>query len=147
MGLDLIIGGLSAITGIIGGIAQANAAGQAAAAQAEANAIEGAQTENNAVESRRQRIRENRIRRAQMLAAAENTGTTGSSGQIGAVSALNANLGGLVSNAAGNTQANKAISSNLQRAANFQTQSNTIGAWTNTIQGGLNSFSTIFDQS
>ncbi len=147
MGLEVILGGLSAITGIIGGIAQANAAGQAAAAQAEANAIEGAQTENNAVESRRQRIRENRIRRAQMLAAAENTGTTGSSGQIGAVSALNTNLGGLVANAAGNTQANKSISSNLQRAANFQTQSNTIGAWTNTIQQGFSGFSTIFDQN
>lgn len=147
MGLEVILGGLSAITGIIGGIAQANAAGQAAAAQQEAQAIESAQVENNAYENRRQRIREARIRRAQMLAAAENSGTSASSGAIGAAGAIGTNLAGLSGNALGNTKANQGITSNLQRAQNFQSQSNTIGAWTNTIQGGLNSFSTIFDQS
>ena len=146
MGIELIIGGLSAITGIIGGIAQASAASSAAKAQKEANAIESAQTQVQHGQSRRERIREARIRRAQMLAAAENSGVGSSSGVLGGTGALQTNLGGLLGNSRGERRAATGINNNLQRAADFTAKGNTIGAWTNTIQQGFGGFQSIFDQ-
>jgi len=146
MGIQLILGGLSAIVGVIGGIAQASATASAAAAEKEAREISGAQQETVALESRRQKVREARIRRAQIIAASENTGTTGSSGQVGAVGALSSNLAGLVSSSLGESKANRAINSNLQRAADFTSAGNAFGAWTNTIQAGIGGFQTIFDR-
>lgn len=146
MGIELVVAGLSAITGIVGGIAQANAASAAASAQKEANAIEGAQNQVTSLNSRRQRVREERIRRSQIIAASENQGTTGSSGQIGAVSSLNTNLAGLIGTSLGESRSNAGINKNMQAAADFTSMANTIGAWTNTIQEGLSGFQSIFDE-
>ncbi len=145
MGIETIIAGLSAVVGVIGGIAQANATSSAAAAQKEANAIEGAQNAVASTNSRRERVREQRIRRAQILAASENQGVTGSSGQIGAVGALSTNLATMVSTSLGESKANAGINKNLQAAADFTSQANMIGAWTDTIQTGLGGFKSIFD--
>lgn len=146
MGIEIVIAGLTAITGVIGGVMQANATAQAANAQKEVNAIQGAQQQTAGAESRRQRIREERIRRAQILAASENSGTTGSSGQVGAVGALSTNLAGLVGSSLGESRANTAVNKYGQQAADFTAQANAIGAWTNTIQQGLGGFQTIFDK-
>ena len=147
MGIETVIAGLSALVGVVGGIAQANAASAAAAAQREANEIQSAQQQTAGAQSRRERIREERIRRAQILAASENQGTGGSSGQIGAVGALSSNLSGLISSSLGESKANAAVNRNLQSAANSTAQGNTIGAWTNVFQTGLSSFGkTVFDQ-
>lgn len=145
MGLELIIGGISALVGVVGAVAQANAASAAAGAQKEASAIQGAQNQVQGTQSRRQRIREGRIRRAQIIAASENQGTSASSGQLGAVGALETNLSGLIGTSLGESKANDGINRNTQRAADFTSQSNTIGAWTNVIQSGLGGFSSIFD--
>ena len=146
MGIELVLAGLSAVVGVIGGIAQANATASAANAQREVNNIQGAQQETAAAESRRQRIREQRIRRAQIIAASENAGTNSSSGQIGAVGALSTNLAGLVGSSLGESKANAAVNKYGQKAADYTAQANTIGAWTNTIQQGLGGFQTIFDK-
>lgn len=146
MGLELIIGGLSALVSVIGGIAQANAASAAAGEEREARNIQTAQQKTAGVESRRQRIREERIRRAQIIAASENQGTTGSSGQVGAVGALSTNLSGLIGSSLGETKANQAVSRRVQNAADFTSQANAIGAWTNTIQQGLGGFQSIFQK-
>lgn len=146
MGIELVLGGLSAIVGVIGGIMQANATSAAAGAQKEANNIQSAQQKTVAVESRRQRIREQRIRRAQIIAASENTGTSASSGQVGAVGALSTNLAGLIGNSLGESKANAGINKNTQAAADFTSSANAIGAWTNTIQQGIGGFSSIFDK-
>jgi len=146
MGLELIIGAVSAITGIVGGVTQAGAAKRAANAQKEANNIQAAQTQVQSTESRRQKIREQRIRRAQIIAASENAGTTASSGQVGAVGALSTNLAGLVGSSLGESRANAGINKFNQKSADATAQSNMIGAWTNTIQSGLSGFQTIFDQ-
>lgn len=145
MGLELILGGLSALVGVIGGIAQASATRDAANAQREANNIQGAQQENASVESRRQRIREQRVRRAQIIAASENQGTTASSGQVGAVGALSTNLAGLVGNSLGESRANAGVNRQSQRAADSTADANMIGAWTSTIQQGIGGFQSIFD--
>jgi len=146
MGLELILGGLSAIVGVIGGIAQASATASAANAQREANNIAGAQQETAATNSRRERIREQRIRRAQIIAASENTGTSSSSGQIGAIGALSTNLAGLVGNSLGESRANAGVNRQNQRAADYTASANMIGAWTNTLQQGIGGFQSIFDQ-
>lgn len=146
MGIELIIGGLSALVSVIGGIAQANAAGAAAAQEREARAIQGAQQQTAGAESRRQRIREERIRRAMILASSENQGTGGSSGQVGAVGALSTNLQGLIGSSLGESKANQGVNNRLQSAADFTSQANTIGAWTNTIQAGLGGFQSIFNK-
>lgn len=145
MGIELIVAGLSAVVGVIGGIMQADAANSAANAQKEANAIQGAQQQVAGQESRRQKVREERIRRAQIIAASENTGTTGSSGQIGAVGALSTNLNGLIGSSLGESKANAAVNRNTQRAADFTAQGNQIGAWTNVLQQGLSGFQSVFD--
>lgn len=145
MGIETVIAGISAVVGVIGGIAAADASSRAAAAQREANAIESAQQEVRGRDSRRQRIREARIRRAQIIAASENQGTGQSSGQVGAVGALTSNLGGLVGTSLGESAAARGVNNNMQRAADFTSQANTITAWTNTIQTGLGGFKSIFD--
>jgi hypothetical protein len=145
MGIEVIIAGLTAAVSVIGGIAQSSAASSAAAAQREANAIEGAQNQVASTNSRRERVREQRIRRAQIIAASENQGVTGSSGQVGAVGALSTNLAGLVSTSLGESRANAGINRNMQAAADFTAQGNMIGAWTDTINAGLGGFKSIFD--
>ena len=144
MGIELIIGGLSALVSVIGGIAQANAVSAAAAQEKEARNVQTAQQKTAGIESRRQRIREERIRRAQILAVSENQGTASSSGAVGAVGALSTNLAGLVGSSLGESKANEAVSSRLQSAADFTSQANSIGAWTNTINAGLGGFQSIF---
>jgi len=146
MGLELVLGGLSAIVGVFGAIGQANAAAQAAAAQREANAIQGAQQKTAGVESRRQKVREARVRRAQIIAASENAGTTSSSGQVGAVGALSTNLAGLVGSSLGETKANEGVNKFTQASADATASGNAIGAWTNVIQAGIGGFSSIFDK-
>lgn len=146
MGIETVIAGLSAIVGIIGGIASANAASAAAASEKEAKNVQAAQQQTASSESRRARIREERIRRAMILAQSENQGTAGSSGQVGAVGALSTNLAGLIGSSLGESKANAAVNKNLQQAADFTSQSNTISAWTNTIQTGLSGFKSVFDK-
>ncbi len=146
MGIELVLGALSIAVGVIGGIAQASSTAAAASEQREARNISGAQDKIRSMEDRRARIREDRIRRAQLLAASENTGTTGSSGQIGAIGALSTNLAGLVGSSLGESRANEAINGAVQRSADHQSTANQIGAWTNTIQGAIGGFSSVFDK-
>lgn len=146
MGLELVLGALSVVVGVAGGIAQANTAAAAAGEMREARAISGAQDRVRSLEDRRARVREDRIRRARILASSENTGTTGSSGQVGAIGALSTNLAGLIGTSLGESRANEAVNAATQRAADLGAQADTIGAWTNTLQRGLSGFASVFDQ-
>jgi len=157
MGLELIIGGISAVVGIFGAIGQANAANAAANAQnqaidannraqeraageaREARATEAAAIGNSSLDNRRQRVREARIRRAQIIAASENAGTSKSSGQTGAIGALSTNLAGLLGNSLGegaaaaginaaNQRGSDAITEGNKLSAGFQTQANSFQA-------------------
>lgn len=159
MGFGLIFGAISAVASVASGIAQASAANkaakaqqQAANAQKEANNVQAAQVEVQSSDSRRQAIRENRIRRAQIMAASNNQGTGSSSGAIGAGGALNTNIGTMVGSSLGQSNANRGINANMQRAADFTSQANTFlakGQATAAMFGGfqnaLSGFSSIFD--
>lgn len=160
MGLELVIGGLTALASVIGGIAQAGAIQQQAGAmreaanqEREARKIESAQQQTVSGESRRQRIREERVRRAQIIAASENQGTSGSSGVIGATGALSSNLSGLIGSSLGQSKANSAISNRLQSAADWTAKGNEYAAQGqatasifNAIGSGLSGFSSIFQK-
>lgn len=161
MGIELVLAGVSAVAGIFSAFAQADAqsraagaAAQAADAQREARSIEAAQNQIGGAQSRRERIREERIRRARIIAAAQNQGASGSSGESGAVSSLRTNLSTLISNSRGESRAAAGINANMQRAADFTAQSNlfqqqgqTSAAFFNTIQQGISGFNSIFDRN
>lgn len=148
MGIEigLIIAGISAVVGIAGAMASADAAKQSTTAQKEAKDIQVAQGKVQTLESRRQKLREERIRRARIIATSENTGTGSSSGAIGSVGALQTNLSGMVASASGESKANNGISRQNQIAADADQNARTISGFTGAIQGGLSSFKTIFDQ-
>lgn len=145
MGLELAAAALSLVVGIAGGVAQANTAKAAANEQRETRAISSARDKTVSMENRRERVREERIRRARILAQSENTGTSDSSGQIGAIGALSTNLAGMIGSSLGESRANQAINTSSQRAADLSAKANEIGAWTNTIQRGIGGFQSVFD--
>lgn len=73
-----------------------------------------------AASERRQQIREERIRRAQLIQSSENTGTTGSSGLLGGLSNLSTQLGSNIGYAAAQTEHSNVISNAMQEAADSQ---------------------------
>ena len=72
----------------------------------------------------RQQIREERVRKAQILQASQNSGVTGSSGAIGAVGAMQTQLGTNLANASRAQQSAQGITNLNQQAANFLTSAN-----------------------
>lgn len=78
-----------------------------------------AQAQQAAAERRRQ-VREARVRRAQIIASAENTGTSGSSGAMGALSNISTNLGANIGVNVGSIAAAGRVSGFNQNALNFQ---------------------------
>ena len=144
--LTLILTGISTVLGVGGGIAAAGAANNAANAEKRANQISANQSAINSQEDIRQQIREQRIRRAQIINAAANTGTTASSGEIGALGALGTNTAGIIGSANGTSAANSGINSNTQEAADYNSQAKFIGGITDSLTNGIKSFSSVFDQ-
>lgn len=65
---------------------------KSAAAQAAARAEQKAQAAQAAANERRQQIREERVKRARIIQAGENTGTAGSAGEAGALGSLGTQL-------------------------------------------------------
>ena len=66
---------------------------QSATEQKKANAVQSSQNAQRAAQEQRAQIRDERVRRAQIMQSAENQGAGGSSGQSGATSGLATNLG------------------------------------------------------
>lgn len=77
-----------------------------------------------AANERRQQIREERVRRAQVEQSAENTGVAGSSGELGAVSGLTTQLGANIGTNLGQLQGVQNINNYSQAAADFSTAAN-----------------------
>jgi Flp pilus assembly protein TadB len=78
-----------------------------------------AQNDATAAAERRKQIREERIRRARIQQAAQNTGTSGSAGELGAVGGLSTNLSSGIGFNIGAQQSAANISVYAQSAANF----------------------------
>lgn len=94
---------MAAISTIIAGVAlattaysiseQKSEAKKAARAQTQIRNEENARNKSQQMVERRQQLREERIKRARVIQAAQNTGTAASSGETGAVSSLGTQLG------------------------------------------------------
>lgn len=159
MGLELILGVASLAVGAISGINQMNAANQSAsfaresaAAQKESNTITRAQQQVSSLENRRQRIREERVRRAAMISGAAASGTSDSSGLSGALGALGSNYGTLVSQQYGETKSIEGINKYNQKSIDLDTEArvtranaDAFSSFMGIFQTGLNRVGNIFD--
>lgn len=96
----------------------AQAAKDAAKDRKQAGKVSQAETTIQRNENRRQQIREERVRRAQVLQGSQNTGVSESSGELGATSALGTLIGSNVATQARQANSSNAISSWNQSAAN-----------------------------
>lgn len=148
MGLETIIGvalaAASAVGGFVTASATSKAAKQGAAAQKEANEVQTATQRIQDRESRRQAIREERIRRAQILQSSEAGGVSGSSGELGAVGALNTSLGRAVGFQRSQERGAIGIGQANQRAVDASLRSQLAQARGNFFQGVLGGFANIF---
>lgn len=127
MGLELIIAAASAVTGVVslvqGAEARSDARRDAKRAADEEKKIQAetkAQQAQRAAEERRAQIREERVRRARILAGAESSGASGSSGEFGALGALATNLGSNIGSNLGILAAGERTSGYAQAAADFR---------------------------
>lgn len=77
---------------------------------------------------RRQQVREERIKRARILQASENTGTAGSSGEAGAVSSIGTQLGSNLGFNQSMIESGNRISNYSQQAADARSNASIFGA-------------------
>lgn len=130
MGLEAVtiawIGaGLSAGGSLMQMSEQKNAQKSSQAAAREATAARGEEAAGQAKmagQERRQQIREERVKRAQILNQAAQTGAAGSSGEAGAVGGMATQLGANLGSNSGSVMRGQRITGFLQNQANFQTQ-------------------------
>lgn len=139
--LALITGGVSAAATVAGVVNNNRARKAQEGIQAQQNASNRAQQ----IEEQRRLVREERIKRARILQASENTGTSGSSGETGAVGGMSTQLSSNLGFNAGATQRGAAIGALNQQVADASANAqlaSLIGANANTIVGlGNNIFS------
>lgn len=143
MGASIIIGIASLAVGAVSTVVQAEAASDAAKERKEAREVDSAQFRNRQQEEIRKSVREERIRRAQILNQAENTGTSASSGAIGSTGALSTNLRSGAAFAQSNIKAHESVNRHLQNAADIETDAATFGAFANLFSSALNTFGSV----
>jgi hypothetical protein len=88
--------------------------------QLKSNSEQNALNAQRAAAERRNQIREERVRRAKIMQASENTGTDGGSGELGALSSLSTQYNDAVASNVGTQAASQRISIFSQNAANYQ---------------------------
>lgn len=82
-------------------------------------------------EMRRQRYREERVKRAQIIQFAQGSGVSQSSGVEGATSSLATQVGSSVAFQTGQQEASKIIGSEMKQASDYNTRANTYGQVSN----------------
>lgn len=142
---------VSAGVGLIKGIQDRNEAKdnarRAAAEQAKVRSETAAQQAARASEERRAQIREERVRRARVIAGAVGSGGSASSGEFGAIGGLSTNLATNVGINAGRLQAGENISQFSQNAADFTGKANQNLADANQADQLFNLSTSIFSAS
>lgn len=107
----------AAAVAAVGTVANMQQQKKAGKAQEEAQDISTAQQKSVDLANRRQQLREERIRRAQIEQASSNQGVGGSSGEAGAVSALGSQVGANIASINQGQKAAEGISGAMSRAA------------------------------
>jgi hypothetical protein len=93
-------------------------------AQQRAGDEQRARNASEAARERRQQIREERVKRARIAQASENTGVQGGSGELGATAGLGTNLASNIGANLGRIQTANQISLFEQQAANYMMNAN-----------------------
>lgn len=99
------------------------AAGKAAEEQRKARSEQAAELSAKAAAERRTQLREERIKRAKIIQASENTGVSESSGELGAVGNLNTQVGSNIGQNIGSLERAGNITALNQNAADFMSSS------------------------
>lgn len=128
-------------------------------AQNEQRKINAEQSASNTMQQdreRRQQVREERIRRSQILNAAEQTGSSGSSGESGALGGMATNLGANMGVNQSSAIRGQTITGFAQKAADYKTDAqshqgrasmwNSVGGFGTQMFGAAGGFKTIFQQ-
>lgn len=118
------VAAIIAITGAaVGTAVSVDAANKSASAQKERNKVANATQKAEDARNIRQQVREERIRRAEILQASENTGASGSSAESGAVSSLSVQVAENKARVSGQQIAAAGIGRANQDIADAQVQS------------------------
>lgn len=127
----------SAIIAVVGIGVSAKGQSDARKAQKEGQAVQSASQINQDAAAKRRAAREERIRRAQILQASENTGAGGSSKEVGAISNLAQQSAANLSTVSGQQLAAQGISQANQNVADARTLSSFGQALTNVGKQGF----------
>lgn len=120
---------------------------KAGKAQQEGQDIATAQQKSVDLANKRQQLREERIRRAQIEQASANQGVGGSSGEAGAVSALGAQVGANVASINQGQMAAEGISGAMSKAAGATQRAQVaqgVASLSGTVFSGAGGFNSIF---
>jgi hypothetical protein len=98
---------------------------KAADRQKKANNVSQAEQRAQLATQRKQQVRQERIRRAQIISSASNTGTALSSGSLGATSAVGSLVEGNLGNLSRNENSANAESTFMQQAAGYSSRAQT----------------------
>lgn len=123
--------------------------GKAAKAQKKIQNEEKARNTAQQMAERRQQVREERIKRARVMQASENTGTAGSSGELGAVSSIGTQLGANLGFNQSMIESGNRISGYTQQAADAQGKAsmfNAVGSMAGNVGSIFGSSSAAPDQ-
>ena len=144
MGIELALGAASLAIGLISAVSASSDRAKAASIQTTANNVAIAQQTNNSNYDMRSRIREERVRQAQIEQGSQNGGTAGSSSESGALSSLDSNFNALTSQEEGQTKANVGINRLNQDAVNADESAKDTLAWNDVFQSGIKTTQNIF---
>lgn len=123
MGLEVILAAVS-LTSTVASMSQQR---KAAKAQGKIRNEEAARNTAQQMQERRQQVREERIKRARVMQASENTGTSGSSGEAGAITSIGSQLGANLGFNQGMIESGRRISQYSQEAADAQGRASMFG--------------------
>lgn len=118
--ISTIIAAVTLTASVYSAQEQKKEAKKAAVAQTNIRNEEKAANTAKQMSERRQQVREERIKRARVLQASQNTGVAGGSGETGAVAALNTNLGSNLGSNSSAVMAGDRVSVFAQQAATAQ---------------------------
>ena len=135
-----IAAALSLVVTAVSTVVQMRQAKKAQAAEREGRAINVADQKNKDKLARRQVAKAERVKRANIEQAAENTGATGSSGFIGAKSALSSNTASAFGGQRGGGKAASAISAANQRASDARSKASNAKAFGELLNTGIDTF-------
>lgn len=128
MGVEVAIAAVGLAVGVASAYEQSRQASAAAKDRKRAGQVSQAEQAAQQTANRRQQIREERVRRAQIVQSSVNTGVSGSSGELGSQSALGSLISGNVAATSRQVNSSAAIGNLQQNAADADLKGATWGA-------------------